>query len=406
VKIPLKHNLWADERLLTLDLPEEWRTDVLRMAGDRAPLLTASAYQKALTGLAPLCKEKKEVCILFDDLSRPTRGYQIVPYLLEQLEQGGIRDEQVRFICALGTHGPLDNVAFRQKLGSEVLDRFPVYNHNPYENCDDLGKTALGTPILVNREYLSCDLRIAVGAFLPHSFCGYGGGYKSLLPGVAHLDSIAHHHGKLLKENTQVCVIGAYERNPLLDDVREFGARVGLDAKIDVMVNSGADNVAIYAGNPDGVYSAFSKKAQQHYMTRVPGKADIVFVNAFAKGNEATICLSLAEQLLKDEGGFIVLLSDAPQGQVVHYAMGRFGNDTWGRVGVGERKNSEKVKKILIFSRYKDLAGGFWLGKREDVAWFSDLNDIVKVLEDEYRGKIPVVHVIPDGTIQMASFAE
>ena len=60
----------------------------------------------------------------------------------------------MRFLCALGTHAPLDNAAFRRKLGEEVLERFPVYNHNPYENCEHLGQTRLGTPIMVNKEYL------------------------------------------------------------------------------------------------------------------------------------------------------------------------------------------------------------------------------------------------------------
>jgi nickel-dependent lactate racemase len=402
MKIPLHHNLWSADRTLILELPDRWNTEILQMKGDGARILGGEDYRKALVPLEQQAKGRKEICVLFDDLSRPTRASLVLPHLFELFEKCGIRDEQVRFICALGTHGPHDNVAFRKKLGTETLERFPVYNHNPYENCEYLGKTKLGTPVLINREYRACDLKIGIGSLLPHSFCGVGGGYKIVFPGVAHTESVVHHH-QLLNQYRHCYVMGKHRGNELLEDVKEFGRAAGLDFKIDLLVNTGAEAAGIYAGEPEGIYESFAQEAILHYSSEAPGKADIVIVNTYGKASEGVIALTLAEELLKESGGDIVVLCDVPEGQVVHYTLGRFGNNQWGSLAFGERNRLPKTRRIFLFSRFKDLAGSFWFGKREEIFWYNDLSDIITLLDEEYSGKPVDACVIPDGTIQITS---
>jgi nickel-dependent lactate racemase len=45
-------------------------------------------------------------------------------------------------------------------------------------------------------EGMSCDSKIAIGATIPHPTASFGGGGKSVLPGVAHMNRIRfnHHH--------------------------------------------------------------------------------------------------------------------------------------------------------------------------------------------------------------------
>ena len=399
--VKMKHDLWNKDYTLELPLPDRWNAKVLHMEGDNKKVLGKEDYGKALEPLAPMLKGKKEVCVLFDDLSRPTRAYRVLPSLLELFDKAGIRDEQVRFICALGTHGALDNAAFRRKLGEEVLERFAVYNHNPYENCEHIGRTALGTPVMVNKEYLSCDLRIGIGSFVPHGFCGYGGGYKIVFPAISHIDAIQYHHGQLLTEYRDSCFgLGRCTDNPLLEDMKEYGRIARLDVKIDYLVNSQAEAVDIYAGHPDGLYDYMIPKATSHYRTEAPHKADVVFTNAYSKANEASIALAIGEALLKDEGGYIVLLCDIDGGQVVHYLLGRFGKDLWGRLAWGERQYSGKVKKVLIYARHRDVANEYWFGNRELISWHKDMSEIVQALGEIYGDRTVDALIIPDGTIQ------
>ena len=372
------------------------------MKGDSKKVLNPEDYRAAFAPLIPIMKGKRDVCILFDDLSRPTRTYEIIPHLLDTLKDAGARNDQVHFICALGTHSPHTNADFRKKLGREILENFPVYNHNCYENCETIGATALGTPVTINKEYLSCDLRIGIGSFIPHQFCGFSGGYKIVFPGIAHIDSIAHHHGQLLRENLDNCYgLGNYACNAILSDIREAGRMARLDLKIDVFVNSLAQATDVFAGRPDDLYPEMIEGALAHYATESSAEFDIVFVNAYGKANEAIIAVSVAEGLLSPGGGYVVLLCDIEEGQVIHYLMGRFGNNTWGRLPRGERQRLGRLKNLFIFARHKDHAGSFWFGKKEDIVWVDDLDILVSRLSGEYAGKRPRVAVIPDGTVQM-----
>jgi nickel-dependent lactate racemase len=402
MKISLPHGLWNGECTLEADFPARWDVDVLSMEGDRAQPIGAAEYRAAIMPLVPLMKGAKEVCVLFDDLSRPTRAYEIVPTLLEAFSSAGIDDSRVRFLCALGTHSPHNNADFRKKLGSEVLQRFPVYNHNCYEMCETLGRTALGTPVTINKEYLSCDLRIGIGSFIPHQFCGFGGGYKIVFPGIAHIDAIQYHHGLLLQQNLESCWgLGNHSCNAILSDMREAGRMARLDIKIDVLVNSSSRATRVFAGHPDSLYPAMIEEALTHYATKPRGEYDIVFANTFGKANEAVIAATTSEEILSPDGGYLVILNDIEEGQVIHYLMGRFGKDLWGRLGRGERPLHERVRKLFLYSRHKDHAGSYWFGKRDDITWADDLGALIAELDRQYAGRPVRAAVIPDGTVQM-----
>ena len=75
------------------------------------------------------------------------------------------------------------------------MQKFDVYNHNPYENCTYIGTTSRGTPVHLNSEVMDCDLKNLLGCIVPHPTAGFGGGAK-LLVGISHIDTIyANHHG-------------------------------------------------------------------------------------------------------------------------------------------------------------------------------------------------------------------
>ncbi len=110
------------------------------MAGYDCPAMKPVEIKAAIAntiGMAPLrevAKGKKEVVIIFDDMSRIIRAAKIVPSVLEELAEAGIADKNIRFICAQGCHGALDRMDFVKKLGQETLTRFPAFNHNAFGN--------------------------------------------------------------------------------------------------------------------------------------------------------------------------------------------------------------------------------------------------------------------------------
>ena len=61
-----------------------------------------------------------------------------------------------------------------------------------------MGTTPLGTDIYLNKLVMDADKILLTGEITYHQMTGYTGGAKSLLPGVAALQSINKHHALLL----------------------------------------------------------------------------------------------------------------------------------------------------------------------------------------------------------------
>ena len=110
-----------------------------------------------------------------------------------------------------------------RKLGSELVENYLVFNHNVYEHHVKMGTTSRGTPVLINREVAGCDLKIGVGALIPHFEAGYGGGAKILMPGVSGIDTIAHNHVDVTKGHPELVGLGKVKNNPQRLDMEEVG---------------------------------------------------------------------------------------------------------------------------------------------------------------------------------------
>ena len=81
-----------------------------------------------------------------------------------------------------------------KKLGKKTANRFPVFNHHPYENLVDMGMTSRGTPVMINRHFAEADVKIGVGFITPHPTAGFGGGGKIVIPGLASMETIFKNH--------------------------------------------------------------------------------------------------------------------------------------------------------------------------------------------------------------------
>ncbi len=348
--------------------------------------------------IAELAKGRREIAILFDDLARPTPVFEIVPYVLRELEKAQISDGQVRFVAALGSHGAQTANDFRKKLGEEVLDRFPVYNHHAFDHCIYIGKTSRGTPVSINKEVMACDLKIGIGSIVPHSFSGFGGGGKIIFPGTAHIDSIDYNHGTLLKNHPGSVGQGKIEGNIPRLDIEEATRMAGLDVKIDAILNLRGEITSLFVGDPIPEHQEGMNLAKEVYAT-VPAKdMDIVVVNAYSKASECAIAPFVGIPSLKEEGGDLVIIANEPGGQVVHYLFSEFGRCGEGRLALPQPL-SAKVKRFIVLSPFRDHVGGCFFGKVPSILWVKTWEEVLSLLIAEWGEKARVA-VYPDGTIQ------
>ena len=398
---------WYGDKELELEFPESWDVTVCHMKGHDALRLSDSEIREAFTNpigtktIKELARGKREVVILFDDMTRPTPSAVLIPYILEELAAAAILDDNIRFIAAIGAHGAMNGIDFRKKLGDEVMGKFLVYNHNPYENCTPLGISSYGTPVSINSEFMSCDLKIGIGSILPHPF-GFGGGGKIILPGVASMEAIEANHYRLGLSPT--IGIGKYDGNIVKQDVEEVARMAGLDVKVDAILNLRREITALFVGEPIEEFAEGVKLAKEHYATDMVSDVDIVVANCYFKANEMPLAPPVASPLLSQKGGDMVLIAVTPEGQITHYLERSFGKKFGGRgwlaAGAGACKSLPRnTKRLTIMMPHSDKVGGDWLAPYDLINWKRTWTEIIQELKSTYGVKARVA-VIPDATIQ------
>lgn len=388
MEVSLPQNPWGQRRELVLDLPEDWEVKVGDIAGARRPPIGMEEVAAALRNplgtppLKELAKGRGEVAIIFDDLSRITPVSLVVPAILEELDGAGIRPERIRFVAALGCHGALSRQDLVKKLGEEVVRAFPVYNHNPFHGCTYLGTTRRGTELWVNGEVAACDLKVAIGSVVPHVMTGFGGGGKIVLPGIASFDSVAEFHRRgreFLLGKGKCSLLELLEGNPLRDDMEDASRLLGLDFKVELLVNARGEVVACFAGSPEEAYRRALEEAKDHYRAPAIADVDLVIANVFSKANEGEIGVLTTMDLLREEGGEMVLVMDVPEGHVVHYLMGTFGRKVQSPMPLRVTL-PEKVRNLWVITDHPEESLKDYFSPPERVAFASSWAEVLQHL--------------------------
>jgi nickel-dependent lactate racemase len=405
---------WHGTKELKLNLPDSWQVELYHMKGWERRALNSTEMRSAITNpigsvpLRELARGKNEVVIIFDDMTRVTRVGEIVPFVLEELADAGIPEGKIRFVCALGCHGALNRIDFIKKLGESIVDRFPVYNHNPFDQGTYVGTTrTYGTRVSLNAEFMKCDLKIAIGLIAPHPATGFGGGGKIILPGVASFETAKHNHMAAMKDamshqEKPIIGMGIFDENPMRLDCEEAATLAGLDVLINCVVNMWGETVALFSGDPQATYAEAVSEAKKHYHTPPAQGENIVIANTFTKANEAiAVGLSAAFKAAHPQGGDVVLIANAPDGQVTHYLLGAFGNAPAGEMSFQVRVPPH-INRVCIFSEYPDVAGQNYIEKSDKVFFTNKWDDVLEMLQGS-EGSVQRVAVYPSADIQYST---
>ena len=399
---------WYEDTPLKLGFPSTWQVKRSAMACEDHRALTDEQIRFALEnpiGTKPLSRlagKSSEVVILIDDMTRPTKSFQYVPHILETLRGAGVPRDNVRLIMASGSHGPFGRLDFVKKLGEDVVGEYQCFNHNPYEYLEYLGETSRGTPVHVSAEYMSCDLRIGVGTILYHRLMGFTGGGKMIMPGISGIDSIRHNHGDIggfgpgLTPHASTGYL-MNEGNMMRLDAEEVARMARLDFKVDSVINLDRDPMAVYAGDFVETQRRASEAALRWHRCEAPQEMDIVVANNYTRANEAQIGMWPAYQSVKRDGS-IVLIADAPDGEINHWIFGKHGKGRGARLWNPVRHPLQKGKRLIIYSPYKERSHDMKVGHPEQTVWIREWDEVIKILKSEH-GNDAKVAVLPDATM-------
>ena len=402
-KVKFTVNGFFGDNEIELTFPDKWEIQECRMAGHGRPALTDDQIRDALSKplgtprLSEIAKGKKEACILFDDLPKPTQTSRIVPFVIEELHAGGVTDEHIRFLCAPGTHRPLVCAEFVAKLGKDVVENYMVYNHSVWENVTYKGKTSRGTPVYVNREFDYCDLRLAIGSIIPHQSAGFGGGGKIVLPGICGIETIEYHHKNMRASDT----LAKVEGNIFREDLEEAARLAGLMFKIDLVLNEKREAIALFCGDFVQEFREGAKLAREVYSTVMAKDADIVVTNSYPDEHQMGRAHRFIPYSLK-EGGDVVVLICSADGQCLHQFSSRFGTEFGGRnYRPGERYPSlAKAGRVILMSPFLSKYDRSDAGPSEKVVWCKDWGEVLAELASRH-GASTKVAVYPYAALQI-----
>ena len=299
---------------MELPFPASWQVEECRMAGHNAPpsttinCATSSVRRSAPRRCGNWRRGRKQAVILFDDLTRPAPTWRILPMVLAELHAAGFTDDRIRLVGAFANHAVMSHEDFVKKLGAGVVRRYRVYNHNPFDHLVEVGTTSRGTRVEINREVMACDLRIGIGGLIPHLAAGFGGGAKLVVPGVAGIATVDHNHRVLGRRSAAARasgptrLLGNVDDSVVRQDLEEAVSMVGLDFKVDLLINQRREVVQVFAGQFMEQHRAGVAAAQRLYTTPLATECDVVVANTYPIENQATKGIWPAEPVA--EGGW------------------------------------------------------------------------------------------------------
>jgi len=408
----LRTHEWFGDRLEKFEFPANWHISVQHMKGHLAPALQASELERVVrnpVGTKPLreiAAGKTTVTIAFDDLTRPTPTYEIVPHVIAELKLAGIRDENILFVTAYGAHYQMNGMEVAKKLGEETVRRHPWINHNIWENLRDLGKSRAGNQILINTYYHQADVKITLSGLKAHGTPGYGGGPKLILPGVAGMKSIRYMHEEIrraprpAKGPDGIPILRMWE-NEQRQDMIEAARRVGVDFSIQMVYNQDRRPVHVVAGDIVEAHHRAARYAVNHLATEYARQADIVVVNAYPKGSQLHEHFGWGIRGLKD-GGSIVVINQNPMGEFAwHYLDEAHFNQ--GRSYFAQRaarpRRFPQARQVLLYSQYlqaRELDNPYF---PPEAVGLRSWAEVLERLTREHRGDVEVA-VYPYAGIQ------
>jgi nickel-dependent lactate racemase len=185
--------------------------------------------------------------------------------------------ENITLLNALGTHRPNTRAELEKLLSPAVVRDYRVLNHEP-ENPSALaqfGTTRDGTPALINRHMAEADVRITTGFIEPHSFAGFSGGPKGIMPGFAGLETVMSNHGAKNIGNPK-STFGMTEGNPIWEEMRDIALRVGPTFLLNVTLNERRDITGVFAGDLLAAHKVGFEFVRRSAMQRVKSPFEIV----------------------------------------------------------------------------------------------------------------------------------
>lgn len=256
----------------------------------------------------------EKVVIITSDITRPMPSSTVLPPLVDELTEAGVRYEDITVVFALGSHRKHTEDEKKYLTGEAIYNKIRCVDSD-VQRCRMMGTTSFGTPVEIFEEVADADRVICLGNIEYHYFAGYSGGAKAVMPGVSTRAAIQANHSSMVKDAARA---GAIDDNPVRQDIEEVVRFVPIDFILNVVLDENKRIIKAVAGHHVEAHRAGCRFLDSLYKVRIPRKADIVVTTpgGFPKDinlYQAQKALDNAKHAVR-EGGIIILLAACTEG--------------------------------------------------------------------------------------------
>jgi lactate racemase len=274
--------------------------------------------------LKDLVKPGETVCIVVSDITRAwQRMWIYLPFLVKELNEAGIKDADIRFLSAIGYHRAHTPEEHAKMLGPDLSRRFKMFDHDclDKDSLVTLGTTSRGTPITINKIAANADRLVLTGCCTYHPWVGWGGGKKSLLPGIAAFESIQRNHPLTMDETGKqhpAVRSGNIKENPIHLDMLEFGLKVNPSFLFNVIMGYDGKIARAVCGDLVAAHEAGCRIVDDLYAVPIDEQADITISSQGGYPKDIDVCQTgksiYHTQEATKPGGTMIILSDCSEG--------------------------------------------------------------------------------------------
>ncbi|MHC1624340.1 MAG: nickel-dependent lactate racemase family protein [Candidatus Methanospirareceae archaeon] len=258
-------------------------------------------------------KHPERIVIIVDDHTRDAPTEKMLDALTEEI--GEDYKDQITVLVACGTHEPPTEEDLKRILG-KYFDKYTIKIHDC--DADDLiyvGTTSRGTPVRLNRSYVDADIKILTGDITLHYYAGFGGGRKSILPGISSRDTINKNHALLVDEHARTANL---DQNPVHLDMSEAASFAPPDFVLNIVASGNGEVVNAYAGKMNPVFRKGVEVAKDLFCREVHDLFDILVVSAggFPKDRDLYQATKAIENCYRvvAPGGELILVAECREG--------------------------------------------------------------------------------------------
>lgn len=255
--------------------------------------------------------------IIVNDHTRPGPNREMLAAVLARLARAGVPDANITILIATGSHRASKPDELERIVGADVMARLRIVCHDCRANNVHIDTTMAGMPVYIDRIAAEAEFIITNGVIVPHKTGGFSGGRKSIVPGVAGIETLRIHHSLPIRPMEPA--MGHFEENPFHIQALEAARMLNVRFMLNVVQDPHKNNIAAVAGDLNEAHLRGVALCRALNTVRCDRRGDIVIASPGGTPRDSTLyqaqkALAVAEVFAAQTGCTFILVARAEDG--------------------------------------------------------------------------------------------